>query len=154
MLGRLLPRRLDNTYRGGRPALWLFALLVLLKTVMGLNSVFNGRAVLASADGVPLDSYPAAASQTIVALFALMSVTNLMVCLLCAVVLFRYRALLPLMFALLLLEHVGRRVALLYIPIVRTGAPPGSFINLALFALMAVGLALSLRGKDGPQAQE
>ena len=154
MLGRLLPRRLDNTYRGGRPALLLFALLVLLKTVMGLNSVFNGRAVLTSADGVPLDSYPAAASQTIVALFALMSVSNLMFCVLCAVVLFRYRALLPLMFALLLVEHVGRRVALLYIPIVRTGAPPGSFINLALFALMAVGLALSLLGKDGPRAQE
>ena len=153
MLERLLPRRIDNDYRGAGPALWLFALLALLKTVMGFNTVFNGRSVASSADGIPLDAYPAAAAQTIVAFFALLGVANLTLGALCALVLFRYRAMVPLMFALLLLEHAVRRLVLLYIPIERTGSAPGSFINLALFALTAVGLALSLRGGGGPRPQ-
>jgi hypothetical protein len=59
----------------------------------------------------------------------------------------RYRAMIPLMFALLVLEYLSRRPILLFLPIVRSGPPPGSVVNLALLAVMIVGLALSLRSK-------
>ncbi|MGH7585294.1 MAG: hypothetical protein ACREMH_03525 [Gemmatimonadales bacterium] len=36
MNDRLLPRHIDNTYRGHRPALWLFGLIVLVKGGIGL----------------------------------------------------------------------------------------------------------------------
>jgi hypothetical protein len=42
------------------------------------------------------------------------------------------------------LEHLSRRLMFLLMPIVRTGTLPASAINLVLFALMIVGLALSL----------
>jgi hypothetical protein len=51
------------------------------------------------------------------------------------------------MFALLLLQHLSRSLIHLLLPIVRTGTPPGFYINLILLALMVVGLALSLRTK-------
>jgi hypothetical protein len=51
------------------------------------------------------------------------------------------------MFALLLLQHLSRSLIHLLLPIVRTGTPPGFYINLVLLALMVVGLALSLRIK-------
>lgn len=118
---------------------------------MSLNSIFNGRLVLSSADGIPLDTYTTAAAQTVVSLFALLGLSHLMICLLCVVVLLRYRSMIPLVFALLLLEQLSKKLLLHFLPIVRTGTPPASAINLGLLLLLSVGLAVSLlnRGKVG-----
>jgi len=152
-MSRLLPRSLDNTYRGHKLALWLFGLLLFLRGVMGVNSLFNGRPVLTSADGIPLDTYPPAAAETIVSLFALLAPSNLVLCLLGILVLLRYRSVIPFMFALLLLEHLGKRLILYLMPVVRTGTPPGTYINLGLLAVMLLGLALSLWHRGDPQGQ-
>lgn len=144
MLNRLLPRNADNTYRGHRLALWLFALLVLLKGIISLNSMINGRDVASSADGIPLDTFTPDGARTVVSLFASLGLSNLVICLLCIVVLARYRALIPFLFALLLLQHLAKKLIHQVMPIVTTGTPPGSVINLVLLVLMVVGLALSL----------
>jgi hypothetical protein len=154
MFNQLLPRTIDNTYRGHKLALWLFGLLVFMKVAMSLSSMFNGYSVLTSADGIPLDTYPSAAARTIVSLFALYGLSNLVLCVLCILVLVRYRSMIPFMFALLLLEHLSRKLILQLMPIVRTGTPPGSAINLALLALMSVGLALSLWSQGKRQAHD
>jgi hypothetical protein len=147
VLNPLLPRLADNYYRGHKAALWLFALLLLMKVSMSVNSIFNGRLVASSADGIPLDTFTAAGAQTVVALFAILGLSQLMICLLCIVVLVRYRAMVPFMLGLLLLEHLGRRLVLYFLPIPRTGTPPGFVVNLVLLSLMIVGLALSLRSR-------
>jgi hypothetical protein len=100
--------------------------------------------VLTSADGIPLDAYPAAAARTIVSLFALLGLGHLMIVLLGFLILVRYRAMIPFLFALLLVEQLSRKLILQLMPIVRTGTPPASAINLVLLALMIAGLALSL----------
>lgn len=145
MSSQLLPRTIDNTYRGHRLAIWVLALLVLLKTIMSLNSIFNGYDVASSADGIPLDTYPPAAARTVVALFALLGLGHFVLCVLCVLVLVRYRSMVPFMFALLLLEHLSRRLILYVIPIARVGRTPGFAVNVILLVLMIVGLALSLR---------
>jgi hypothetical protein len=144
MVDRLLPQRIDNTYRGSRLALWLFALLLFMKSAMSLNSIFNGYSVASSADGIPLDTYPPAAARTIVSLFAIWGLGHLVICVLGVLVLVRYRSLIPFMFGLLLVEHLSRKLILQFLPSPRTGTPPASAINLGLLALMIVGLALSL----------
>lgn len=144
MLNRLLPRQADNAYRGYRLALWLFGLLVLLRTIMSVNSMINGRDIASSADGIPLDTYTPDGARTVVSLFAVIGLSNLVICILCIVVLVRYRALVPLMFSLLLLQHLARRVIHQVLPIATTGNPPATVINLVLLALMVAGLVLSL----------
>ena len=144
MFNQLLPQRIDNTYRGHKLALWLFALLLFMRVVMSLNVIFNSYVVLSTADGVPLETYTPAAARTAVSLFALLGLSNLMICLVGILALVRYRSMVPLMFALLLLQQVSARLTNLLMPIVRTGTPPGFYINLGLLALMIVGLALSL----------
>ena len=145
MFQSLLPASADNAYRGHKIAVWLFAIIVLMRSAMSLNSIFNGAYVANSADGIPLNTYPAPAAQTAVALFALLGLAQLMMYLLSIVVLVRYRSLVPLMFALLLVHFLSARIVLRFLPIVRTGTPPGPYVNWALFALMIAGLALSLR---------
>ena len=152
MTSQLFPRRADNDYGGRKVALWIFGLVVFVKLVMGLNTTFNGRSVASSADGIPLDTYPPAAAQAFVTVFALLGVAHVVIALLCVLVLVRYRALVPLMFAFLLLEHLGKRLVVRMLPIERVGAPPASVINLALLTLMVVGLALSLWSRDGRES--
>jgi hypothetical protein len=125
-----------------------------MRVAMSVNSIFNGSDVASSADGIPLHTYTSAAAQTIVSLFALLGLSHLMICIVGIFALVRYRSMVPLMFALLLLEHLSRRLILKFLPIVRTGTPPGLYVNLALLAVMIVGLALSLRGRGNPQRQE
>ncbi len=154
MFNQLLPRRIDNTYRGYTPALWIFGLLVFLRAAMSLNSILNGDFVASTADGIPLDTLTPAGAQTVVSLFALLGLSRLVISLFGIVALARYRAMVPLLFALLLLDHVSRRLILQLLPIPRAGTPPGSMINLVLLTLMVVGLALSVRCQASLPAKE
>jgi hypothetical protein len=141
---RLFPRTIDNTYNGRRAALWLFALVVSLQIVQSLMLMFNGAATLRDADGIPLDTYPAAAVRTILAISALYALARLWISGLCIAVLVRYRSAIPLMFAVLLAYFLAVRLILWSLPIERSGAPPGPLMNAALMALTTAGLALSL----------
>lgn len=145
MFDELLPRRLDNEYRGSKIALWLFGLVVAMKSTQSLAIIFNGYATARDADGIPLDSYTPAIAQTVVAVFAQGSLWRLFFCFLCVLVLFRYRNAVPLMFALLALNYLAAQLVLRFVPLLRVGAPVGPLVNLILFAVMLVGLGLSLR---------
>jgi hypothetical protein len=145
MLSRILPPRIDNAYRGHPLALWLFVPVVLFKTAIALGTIFNGRRAAQSADGIPLDSFGAAGAEAFLALFAIWGLSQLVFSVLGILALTRYRAMIPLVFVLLLLEHLARKWILLVKPIARTGAPPGIYINLGLLVVMILGLVLSLR---------
>jgi hypothetical protein len=150
-VNQFLPERADNSYRGHKAALWLFGLLLLMKAAISLGSIFNGRTAATSADGIPIDSYTPAGAQTVLSLFALLGISNIIICLVGAVVLLRYRSLIPFMFALFLVQQLSRYPVFHFLPIVRTGTPPGSAINLTILGAIIVGLALSLLSKRGPQ---
>jgi hypothetical protein len=144
MLELLLPKSFDNNYRGHKLALWIFGLFVLLKSVIGVNSILNGRIVMTGADGIPLNTYPPAAAQSLLAIWALLGLSHIILAVLGIFALVRYRSMTPFLFALFLLQHLGGRLILEYIPLVRTGAPPASTVNLIQLSLLVLGLALSL----------
>ena len=153
MINQLLPQRIDNTYRGHKLALWVFALVVSVKIFQSLMLIFNGDSIARSADGFPLETFTPAAAQTVVALFSLAGISLLIISLLCGLVLVRYRSVVTFMFALLVLDYLARQLLVHFVPLVRTGTPPGPVVNFILFSLMIVGLALSLwsRGNLEPQ---
>ena len=144
MFERLWPQRLDNEYRGSKLALWIYGLVVLVKSAQSLSIIFAGTYTAAGADGIPLDTLPPAVAQTVLAVFAQQSLWRLTFCLLCWIALLRYRSAVPLMFALLVVNYVAAQVIFHFVPLPRVGAPPGPVINLIVFSLMVVGLALSV----------
>lgn len=147
MLDILFPQPIDNRFRGYKVALWLFGLVVGVRIIQSVAIIFNGHTTVRDADGIPLDSYPPDAARAVLALFAQGSLWRLIFCLLCVLVLVRYRSAIPLMFSLLALTYLAGQLILQFIPLPRTGTPPGPIINLVVFALTIVGLALSLRGR-------
>ena len=63
MFDKLLPQRIDNTYRGYKVALWLFVLVVGVTITQGVFVIFNGYSTVMNADGIPLDTYAPAAHR-------------------------------------------------------------------------------------------
>ena len=147
MQNRILPRQFDNDYRGHKLALWLFGAVIAVKLGISLGTIFNGHEAAGSADGIPLDTFTPAGAQAVVSLFAIWGIAQLVICLIGILALVRYRAMVPLLFALLLLEYLGKKLSLIFLPIAKTGSPPGSIINLVLLGAMIIGLALSLQSR-------
>ena len=121
MLDGLMPRNLNNEYRGSRPALWIFGLVVVMKSAQRLAIIFSPHYTATSAEGIPLDSFTPTAAQTVVAVFAQGSLWRLFFCLVCGLVLFRYRNAVPLMLALLGLSYLAGELVFGLVPISRVG---------------------------------
>jgi hypothetical protein len=150
VFARILPRTIDNTFPGYTAALWLYGLVIGVRTAQSLAIIFNGYATARDADGIPLDTYPPETARQVVAIFAQQSLWRLTFCVLGIVVLVRYRSAVPLMFALLLLNYLGSQLILYFVPLIRVGTPAGPYVNLAQFVLTVLGLALSVRSRGAP----
>ena len=156
MFSRIFPRQADNTYRGNRLAILLLAVVSFMKGMQGTVSIFDTRNVVATADGIPLDSYGAAAGDTVVALTALLGSLLVLITLLGFVAVFRYRTLVPLMLLVQLIMQLGNRAILTMHPVVRiaptglafAGHPIGFWVNLGILALTVIGFVLSLQNKE------
>ncbi len=155
MLTRLFPKQLDNDYRGHVLAIWLLVPLALMKVLQGANvagllGTGNSRQVLEAVDHVPVSTFPAEAASQLVFLFAVWGLGVFVLGLLGLVVLLRYRAMIPLMYLLLLIEQVGRQaLATLHLdrPFMTLSASPANLINWGFLVAMAIGLLVSLSGR-------
>jgi len=145
MLSRIFPAQIDNNYRGYRLAIWLLVPIVLLRGLIGFNSIFFSRTVATSADGLPLESFTAAGAQTVIALFALLGLSSLLLALLGVVVLVRYRTMIPFLYLFLLIQELGNKAILLENPIARSASSgAGSAVALTILALTLIGFGLSV----------
>ncbi|HXV40100.1 MAG TPA: hypothetical protein VD701_03950 [Steroidobacteraceae bacterium] len=145
LLNRLLPGRMDNDFDGHRAALWLLGLFIALKLAMSVNSILNTASVAAGADGLPLDDFGPAAARAVLMLFALVALGQLTLAAIALIALVRYRAMVPLMYLVLLGEQLARRLIVQGYAVERTeGIPAGWYVNLGILALLTIGLVLSL----------
>jgi hypothetical protein len=152
MLNRLLPAQIDNRYRGHRLALWLLYPITLLNLVIDLVSIFSPDGGAQSADGIPLDTFSAAAARAVVGVAAYLGLADLVLVVFSVLALVRYRAMVPLIYLVIVIEFLAHKGIGLMKPIARTGDTHGSLVTLALFALSVLGLVLSLTRRD--QARE
>jgi hypothetical protein len=145
LLDHLLPRQVDNRFRGFRAALWLLGLLIALKLIMSVRSIFDTVAVAQGADGIPLDSFGPAAAREVMLLFALMALGHLVLTLIALIVLIRWRALVPFIYLVLLGEHLARRlIAQSYRATGTQSTDVALYVNYGLLTLLTLGLVLSL----------
>ena len=149
MFNRLLPRQADNDFQGYTLALWLFGAILLVLAAMSVNSVFNGHYVAVNADGLPLDTYTPAGAQAVVSFYATWGLTQLVIVAFGVIALLRYRALVPLMFLLLLFEQLLLRTVHFFLPVAKPHGVPASWFIICLLSLMALGLVLSLWQRRG-----
>jgi hypothetical protein len=144
VLNRLFPAVFYNTFPGQRIALWVFyalTALTLWRSWHHLTAPDGGAQSIAT---IPLDSYPAGAAATVVGIFALWGLSQLIIGLLYLTAAIRYRSLIPLFYLLLIAEYAVRMLIGGAKPIETAGTAPGAVGNLPLMVLAAVMLVLCL----------
>ena len=152
MLSRIFPEHIDNHFRGHKLALWLFVPITLMKIARSLLHIFSADGGAQSISTIPLDTYSTGAAQNVIALFARMGLDQLMLGLLFVVVLVRYRAMIPLMYVLIVVQYIAEQGIAHMKPLALAGTSGASTPALVLAVVSIIGLVLSLLGKKSGAA--
>lgn len=144
LLARLFPPRLDNEFPDNRIALWAFHGLTLVTLWRSLHHVLATDGGAQTIATIPLDRYDPAASATIIAMFALWGLAQLITALVMLLACVRYRSIIPLLWLLVLVEYAGRWLVLHAKPIATIGTAPGAIGNQLLPFVALFMLVLSL----------
>lgn len=140
----LFPAEVSNQFRGHRVALWGFGLLTVITLGRSLVHIFKYDGGAQSIATIPLDSYSDAAASTLIGLFALWGLAQLLLGLVYLVVLIRYRTLIPLMLLTIAVEWLARLWLSDFKPIETLGTAPASVGNLAIPIIAGLLLIISL----------
>lgn len=148
MTDRLLPPGASNDAHVPTVAVAVFALVTVLTLARSLVHLLAPDGGAQSIATVPLDTFTENGAATVVHLFALWGLSQLVVALVYLAVLVRYRALIPLMFALMVAEYTGRLLHTFMKPFELTGTAPGAIGNWLMIPLAAGMVVLSLWGSE------
>ena len=146
-LEKVLPKNVDNNYRGHPLALWFFFLITLMTIVRSLLHIFLPDGGAQSIATIPLDSYNNGGAEAVIFIFSYWGLSQLMFGLLYLIVSLKYKSLIPLMYLTLILEWGGRLGLSFYKSIETTGQAPGGVGNMVLPALCLLMFMLSIRQK-------
>jgi hypothetical protein len=137
----LLPASADNTIRGMKLPVYVFAVIAMVSTIRSLIHLLAPDGGAGSIAGMDLS---VAGAQGIIFSFALWGSAQLIYALIQLVVVFRYRSLVPFMYVLLILETLLRELVGHMKPVHFAHTPPGAIGNYVILPLAALMLALSL----------
>ena len=141
---KILPAQIDNHYRGLKISQYAFFLITAVTLVRSLIHVFAPDGGAQSIATIPLDSYSAEAASTVILMFSLWGLSQLLMGIVYFGVSLKYRSLIPAMYVLVIFEYAMRIVIGQMKPILTTGTAPGSIGSWIMVPVCAVLLALSL----------
>jgi hypothetical protein len=144
-LNKLFPQQANNDYRGSAIAKWVFVVLTIVTIARSLVHMFAADGGAQSIATIPLDSFTPNGADSVILIFALWGLSQLLMGLIYVVVLWRYQNLIPLMYLLMIFEYAMRMVLGELNPIETTGTAPGAIGDYVIVPLALVMLFLSLR---------
>ena len=144
-LNNLFPRQITNEFSGLRIALWGFYLLTAITLWRSQHHIFSPDGGAQSIATIPLEKYSDAAASTIIGMFALWGLSQLIVGLIYLIAAIRYRSMIPILYLLSVFEYLMRAT---YIPAYKSietaGTAPGAIGNLPFILFSFTMLVLSL----------
>ena len=141
----LFPKTIDNSYQGNKIPLYFLYLLTSVTIGRSLAHIFLHDGGAQSIATIPLNSYSAEAVDVVIHIFAEWGLTQLLFGILYAIVLWKYKSLIPLMYLFILTEYTGRLFLTFYKPIILEGTAPGGVGNYILIPVALLMLVLSLQ---------
>jgi len=136
---------MTKRHSGAQIAKWAFALLTVITIGRSLAHILLPDSGAQSIATIPLDGFTTHGEATVIHLFALWGLSQLLFGLLYIVVLWRYQALIPLMYLFILLEYLGRLLLTFAKPIATRSTAPGAIGNYILIPFALLMLVLSLK---------
>ena len=102
---RVFPKQLDNSFRGNRIGVVVFALITVFTLVRSCIHIFAPDGGASSIAGI---NTSVEGGSNIISMFALWGLAQLLMGLVYVVVFFRYKSLIPFMYILIIIEYSGR----------------------------------------------
>ena len=148
MLKAMFPEQLTNAYRGRPIAKWFFVILTIITLARSLIHILAPDGGAQSIATIPLDTFDQNGAAAVILIMALWVLSQLLIGIIYVIVLWRYQALIPFVYLLMIVEY-GARICLGKLkPIATAGTAPGGTGSYVLVPLAAVMLFLSLRGSS------
>ena len=138
---RVFPKQLDNSFRGNRIAVVIFALITVFTLVRSCIHIFAPDGGASSVAGI---NTSIEGGSNIISMFALWGLAQLLMGLVYVVVFFRYKSLIPFMYILIIIEYSGRVLIGMVKPLIVSHTPPGAIGDYILIPLAIVMLFLCL----------
>lgn len=150
ILERIFPAKLDQRFPGQKVALWVFYPLTALTLWRSQHHLFAEDGGAQSIANIPLDTYPDGAAGTVIAIFALWGLSQLIIAMIYLAAAVRYRSLIPFLYLLFILEYAVRTWSVMAKPIEAVGSTPGIVANVPfiLIGTLMFGLSLWAPKKD------
>ena len=148
MLEKMFPKQLNNDYAGSLIARWVFVLLTAVTLVRSLIHMFSPDGGAQSIATIPLDSFTSDGAAAVVLIFSQWGLSQFLIGIMDLVVLWRYQALIPFMYLLIIIEYTMRIIIGFLKPIETAGTAPGAIGNFIIVPFAVIMLFLSLRKRD------
>ncbi|MGI9250089.1 MAG: hypothetical protein ACR2PR_02680 [Pseudohongiellaceae bacterium] len=147
----VLPKVIDNNYQGSKLSLYLFYFLTIVTLWRSQHHLLAEDGGAQSIATIPLDLFSSDAATTIVGIFSLWGLSQLLLAFVYLLVAIRYRSLIPLMYVIVIAEYMGRMAIGSWKPVVTLGDAPGALVNLPLVIVCMVAFLGSIYRKDSKQ---
>ena len=140
----VLPKEINNNYKGRKIALYLFYLFTVITIIRSLIHMFAPDGGAQTIATIPLDSFSNEGASAVILIFSLWGLSQLIMGMFYVIVCLRYKSLIPLMYLFIVFEYVMRLILGVLKPIETTGTAPGAIINFIFPPLVIILFLLSL----------
>jgi len=139
---RILPKQLDNSFRGNRIAVIVFLLITVFTLARSCIHIFAPDGGASSIAGI---NTSVEGGSNIISMFAFWGLAQLLMGLVYLVVFFRYKSLIPFMYILIIIEYSGRVLIGMVKPLIVSHTPPGAIGDYILIPLAIMMLMLCFK---------
>ena len=139
---RVFPKQLDNSFRGNRIAVIVFALITVFTLARSCIHIFAPDGGASSIAGI---NTSVEGGSNVISMFALWGLAQLLMGLVYVVVFFRYKSLIPFMYILIIIEYSGRVLIGMIKPLIVSHTPPGAIGDYILIPLAILMLILCFK---------
>ena len=139
---RILPKQLDNSFRGNRIAVIVFALITVFTLARSCIHIFAPDGGASSIAGI---NTSVEGGSNVISMFAFWGLAQLLMGLVYLAVFFRYKSLIPFMYMLIIIEYSGRVLIGMAKPLIVSHTPPGAIGDYILIPLAIMMLMLCFK---------
>lgn len=144
---KILPKEINNNYEGRKIALYLFYLFTIMTVFRSLIHMFAPDGGAQTIATIPLDTFTNEGASTVILIFSLWGLSQLIMGIFYIIVSWRYKSLIPLMYLFIFIEYLMRLILGIVKPIETNGTAPGAVINFIFPPLVIILFLLSLKSK-------
>lgn len=145
ILQKIFPKTIDNQFNGYKVALYFFYLLTLVTLWRSQHHLFSADGGAQSIASIPIDAFTSDGATTVIGIFSLWGLSQLIIGFIYVATALRYKSLIPFMYLLMWFEYLMRAVYIgTFKPVITIDTAPGVVGNYVFIILVPILLALSL----------